>query len=180
MNKNNTKTSLTVKEPYEKEKKEIYKLYETIYHSNLKDKKTKLLTYIFAWYPWSWRVIGISEGAYQRLKEVDFYPKPNKLVRDHFLQDRKVTYSKMIEIKKILDFKDWWDLFWENDPTILMTREEHNENRSNVLCHELNWKEGYFSCNPLIGFKYRKSYEAEYLKNTEFKWVDIEKVKSSL
>ena len=60
MNKNNTKTSLTVKEPNKKEKKEIYKLYETIYHSNLKDKKTKLLTYIFAWYLWSWRVIGIS------------------------------------------------------------------------------------------------------------------------
>ena len=69
MNKNYTKTkkSPTVKEPNEKEKKEIYKLYETIYHSNLKDKKTKLLTYIFAWYPWSWRVIGISAVSYTHL-----------------------------------------------------------------------------------------------------------------
>ena len=182
MNKkiSNPKESFWVSEPNEETKKEIYKLYKAIYESNLEDKKTKLLTYIFAWYPWSWRVVGISKGAYQRIKEVDFYPKPNKIVRDHFLQDRKVTYDQMIKNKKLLDFKNWWELFWKNDQTILMTKEEHDRDRGNVLCHKLDWKEGYFSCNPLIGFKYRKSYEAEYLKNTEFKWVDIEKVKSSL
>ena len=182
MNKNYTKTkkSPTVSEPNEETKKEIYKLYKAIYESNLEDKKTKLLTYIFAWYPWSWRVVGISKGAYLEIKEKNFFPMPKKLVRDHFLQDRKVTYNQMIDIVKPLDFKNWWNLFWKNDQTVLMTKAEHDRDRENVLCHKLDWKEGYFSCNPLIGFKYRKSYEAEYLKNTNLEWINIEKVKSRL
>ena len=64
MNKktSNPEEAFWVSEPNEETKKEIYKLYKAIYKSNLEDKKTKLLTYIFAWYPWSWRVVGISKG----------------------------------------------------------------------------------------------------------------------
>ena len=140
--------SYPVIEPDEDTKREIYKLYQAIYMSNLADKKTKLLTYIFAWYPWSWRVVGISSGAFQSIKENNFYPLPKKLVRDHFLQDRKVTYDEMINAIQLLDFSSWWELFWKNDQTIIMTKDEHDKERINVLCHELDWRDGYFSCNP--------------------------------
>ena len=172
--------SYEISEPDEETKGEIYKLYQAIFESDLGDKKTKLLTYIFAWYPWSWRVVGISKGAYEKLKELNFYPKPKRLVRDHFLQDRKITYDQMISAVEILDKNSWWKLFWQNDQTVLMTKDEHDRDRSKVLCHQLNWKKGYFSCNPLIGFKYRKSYEARYLEENEknMKWVNVETLKN--
>ena len=37
--------------------------------------------------------------------------------------------------------------------------------RKKLLCFRLNWSDGYFSCNPLIGFKCRKTIEGEFIKN---------------
>ena len=164
-------------EPDDKIKNEIYKLYEVIFDSKLEEQRIKLMTYIFAWHPWSWRVVGISKGAFNKFKETKFYPKPTKIVRDHFLQDRNTTYEEMLKRSKPLELNKWWNLFWENDQTIIMTKEEHDKKRDKVVCHELNWEDGYFSCKPLIGFKYRKGIEGLFLEKLTFKSVSIEEIK---
>ncbi len=170
-----------ISEPNKATKKEIHKIYRAIFDSSLEDKKTKLMTYIFAWYPWSWRVVGISKGAIDKIKENEFYPLPKKIVRDHFLQDRYTTYTIMLERAKPLGLEKWWDLFWENDQTIIMTKEEHDKGRDTVKCHKLNWEDGYFSCNSLVGFKYRKSIEGAYLKTLKnINWDPVERIKSDL
>ena len=43
-----------------------------------------------------------------------------------------------------------------------MTKEEHNKKnngRKNVKIYPLDWEEGYFACNDLIGFKCRKTIQ---------------------
>ena len=168
-------------EPNKDIRKEIYKLYQAIFYSGLSDKRDKLMTYIFAWYPWSWRVVGISRGAVKRIEENDYYPLPKRLVRDHFLQDRSDTYKEMLTPQKPLEFNKWWDLFWKNDQTIIMTKEEHDKERHQVECHRLSWECGYFACNPLVGFRYRKTIEAAYLQGTKkYNWVEIETIKRNL
>ena len=169
-----------ISEPDDITKEEIYKLYKAIFDSSLEEQRIKLMTYIFAWHPWSWRVVGISRGAINKIIENEFYPLPKKIVRDHFLQDRNTTYTEMLEVSKPLELKRWWNLFWENDQTIIMTKEEHDKGRDKVKCHKLNWEDGFFACNPLIGFKYRKSMEGAYLKDLKFNWISIETMKESI
>lgn len=168
-------------EPDEHLKEEIYKLYQAIFHSELHDKKKKLMTYIFAWYPWSWRIVGISKGAFTKISGVEFNSCPKGIVRDHFLQDRNDTYKMMLDCSDPLDLQEWWQLFWQNDQTIMMTKNEHNQGRGSVECLRLNWEDGYFPCASLIGFKYRKTIEGAYLKTLEnLTWVPIEEIKSDL
>lgn len=168
-------------EPDDRLKREIYKLYQAIFYSELYDKKKKLMTYIFAWYPWSWRVVGISKGAYTEIRSAGFNSCPKSIVRDHFFQDRNDTYQLMLDRSDPLDFQEWWHLFWRNDQTILMTKNEHNQGRGSVECARINWEDGYFACKSLVGFKYRKKIEGEYLKTLkDINWEPIENIISDL
>ena len=169
-------------EPTREIKEEIYKLYTSVFNSELKDKRIKLMTYIFAWYPWSWRVVGISKGAVDRISLEGYYPLPKKLQRDHFLQSRNDTYKIMLEGAHKMPFTEWWTLFWENDPTIIMTKDEHDTGRGSIKCHKLDWTDGYFAGNSLIGFKFRKKTEAAYIQylneENQFQWVSVEDIKN--
>ena len=90
------------------------------------------------------------------------------------------TYKKMLESDKPYEFEHWWNLFWDNDQTIIMTKDEHDKARDKVECHIMNWENGYFSCNSLVGFKYRKSVEGAYLKSlTEDDWVPLKTIKDT-
>ena len=79
------------KQPSEKHKKQLFELYDAIFESGLGKKRNKLLTYLFAWEDWSWRIDGISHGSLKLLKRNKFYPKPKGLVRHHYKQDRATT-----------------------------------------------------------------------------------------
>jgi hypothetical protein len=162
------KYPIPVNEPDEAYKNELHKIYEVIFDSDIGENKKKLMTYLFAWRNWSWRVVGISESAINHIKVQDYSDFAKGLVRDHFVQDRDKTYSKMLSVNSRLDFDEWWNLFWQNDRTIILTKDEHNKSenyRKKLLCFRLNWSDGYFSCNPLIGFKCRKTIEGEFIKN---------------
>ena len=138
------------------------------------------MTYIFAWHPWSWRIVGMSRGAYEQLKSNEF-TSCKGIVRDHFLQDRNDTYTFMLDRQVPLDFDEWWSHFWKNDQTIMMTRTEHNQDRDNVECFRLNWEDGYFPCASLIGFKYRKTVEGAHLKTMKkFRWLPLKEIKKEL
>ena len=169
MSQNTNKKLTPNSQPTEEYKKKLFGLYSAILKSDVDEKKKKnLLTYLFAWEDWSWRIDGISFGSLKCLKEKDFYPKPKGLVRHHYKQDRAKTYQIMLD--KTLDFESWWKTFWNNDCTWLITTEEHkninsmtsSDIKKNII--NIDWTEGYFKGGGLVGFKYRKSIEAQYVK----------------
>ena len=152
-------------QPTEEEKKQIYEFYKSIYSSSFtKQKKINLINSLFLWEPWSWRVVGITTNALKEFKMNDFKYKTKTFSRDHFIQDRKVTINQMLD--EILPFQEWWNLFWKNDQTIIVTQKEHsnkiNSETSSVV--EIDYKLGYFVCNNLIGFSYSKKKEGKFLE----------------
>ena len=159
-----------ISQPPLKRKKEIYSLYKVIWGSEFETvKKRTLLTCAFAYEPWGWRVVKITENAIREIALNDFNHPTRKLSRDHIVQ-RRDTYNKMLATNKIMPLDEWWKLFWRNDKTILMTNDEHNivskspgAKISNL--YKLDWKKGYFQNNNLVGWKHRKTVEGEFIKS---------------
>ena len=163
-----------LQEPSEKIKKEIYEFYIKIFDSSFDvQKKRNLLTSIAGWEPWSWRVVGITIKAVGNIIRFNGHAKVrSNLVRDHFFQSRSETALNMLEKK--LDFETYWEEFWENDRTILMTKEEHNyvdswktssEDPLNRIL-EIDWRLGHFQSNKVAGYHFSKQKEGNFiLKN---------------
>ncbi|WP_075504580.1 hypothetical protein [Candidatus Pelagibacter communis] len=167
-------------EPSQQIKEQIYKFYIQIFESSFDvQKKKNLLTSIAGWEEWSWRVVGISVRAVGKILDQKGHARvKSELVRDHFFQGRSVTYNNMLKTK--LNFEDYWKEFWDNDRTILMTKDEHNkistdkftglwENISDKV-FEIDWKLGNFKSNKVAGFHFTKQKEGIFvLQNFEFK-----------
>ena len=177
-----------IDEPTKKIKEEIYQLYTQIYDSSFdKQKKKNLLTSIAGWEQWSWRVVGITVNAVGRILDHKGHARvKSELVRDHFFQGRSKTYENMLNNK--LDFENYWKEFWENDRTILMTKEEHNTIKTDKyvgLWHfnqdkifEIDWRHGYFISNKVAGFHFTYKREGQYIFYN-FKDKVIQKVDNS-
>ena len=59
---------------------------------------------------------------------------------------------------------DWWNYFWENDQTVLVTKNEHYKlpaDQINLV--PLDWQLGYFACKKMVGFDFRKSIEGAFI-----------------
>ena len=84
------------------------------------------MTSILGRQEWTWRVVGITEGAIKTIIGDNYKSKITKpkLQRDHYYQDRNETYKQIFE--KFHSFEDWWNKVWDNDRTILMTKSEHS------------------------------------------------------
>ena len=162
-----------LKEPSEKIKQEIYQFYTQIYDSSFeKQKKKNLLTSIAGWEEWSWRVVGITVSAVVRILEEKGHARVKKeLVRDHFFQGRSKTYDNMLKQK--LDFESYWKEFWENDKTILMTKEEHNKINTDKFTglwdstlnkiFDIDWRLGYFTSNKVAGYHFTYKREGQFI-----------------
>ena len=151
--------------PSDQIKKELYSIYESILKSSVSlNKKERMLNSIFGFEPWSWRVVGISKEAIKEFKDNNFNYKSGTFQRDHYFQDRYITMRKMLE--KLMPLGDWWNWFWENDKTILITKTEHNKKsydyERDII--PIDWTLGYFESGPILGFKYAKKREGEFLK----------------
>ena len=151
------------KEPDEKRKKEMFKLYKNICTRSFSyNKKKMLISTILGYEDWAWRVVGISKEALIRCKRND-YNRPKGLVRDH-INERKETYKRLIEEQPSEEI--WWKYFWKRDKTRLLTSEEHINinifNPENLI--KINWTEGYFQSRGYAGFNFRKSIEGEFVK----------------
>ena len=150
-----------IKEPDENYRKELYKIYNSIVESKLEIKKKRnLLTYLFAWENWSWRVVGISVKALEEIQKNKF--ASNKGIRRGHINDRAKTYDLLTS--KAFEYEEWWKTFWDNDKTKLVTKEENNnpEIKSEII--KVDISKGYFVSDGLVGFKFRKTAEGEYCR----------------
>ena len=154
-----------VQGPSEPIKKQIYELYCAIYKSTLSpNKKEKMLNSIFGYEPWSWRVVGISKNAIREFAKNNFNYKSGTFQRDHHFQPRYVTLRKMLE--NIMPYDKWWPWFWDNDRTLLVTKEEHNKKsydpKKDII--SIDWQLGYFESGATMGFNYKKKNEGKFIE----------------
>ena len=144
----------------------IYQVYLSIYERRqaLEPIRVQLLTNLLGGRPWAWRVVGISEGAIKHFVKND-YRSSKGLQRDHFIQRRHDTYSTMLSKNDTpMEFEAWWQYFWHNDRTVMMTKAEHNsKNKNELFCYPIDWRERYFPTNT-IGYKFRITIEGAWLK----------------
>ena len=151
-----------IEEPEEHYRRELYKIYKSILDTSLNVKKKRnLLTYLFAWENWSWRVVGISVNALQKIKDNDFVSNQG-IVRGH-INDRSKTYDLLTS--KTVEYEEWWKTFWDNDATELVTKEENGKKQTKSKIVEIDVSKGYFVSNGLVGFKFRKTAEGEYCRD---------------
>ena len=117
---------------------------------------------LFAYEPWSWRVVGISKRAIRTFVKNKFIFKNGIFQRDHCYQGRDTTIREML--KKHMPYEEWWSWFWKNDKTVLVTKTEHNKKSYNFKedIIPIKWTEGYFQCSEMIGFKYKKKNEGKF------------------
>ena len=139
-------------EPDKATKKQIYEIYKLVYSSNFpKRKKHNLLRSAFSYEQWGWRVVGISKNAVIEYQKAGFRKPSGKLERHHHSQ-RFADITNLMLCDSLLSLDDWWSLFWDNDETILVTKDEHRSNKySSIL--PIDPTEGLFA-NQDIGWKY--------------------------
>ena len=172
-------------EPSQEKKEAIHAIYKEIFkrkeplNSDYQKKAQSLMTYLFAWENWSWRVEGISKKAFEQITGQKSGSLSKGLVRHHFLEGgRSKTYSDLLSGNEPLSLEEFFQYFWERDRTVILTRNEHDteKNINGLKVMRLDWKEGYFQNSGLIGFKVRKNTEREYLSglsDEQQEWLEI-------
>lgn len=66
-----------------------------------------------------------------------------------------------------LSFKEWWELYWKNDRTVLMTKAKNDKKKYKIRKRDyisIPANEGYFVDSGFIGAKYRQKKEGILLK----------------
>ena len=149
--------------PSNEMKKCMYDFYSLTYESLFSlGKKRHLMTAALGYEKWGWRVVGITKKAIIEISNNNF-KLPKGLQRDHFKKSRKDTYNEIFVGKK-LELEDWWKKVWENDETILMTKNEH-QNHNNIEKNDvikIDFTLGYFRAGG-IGMLFTKR-DSEYVK----------------
>ncbi len=71
---------------------------------------------------------------------------------------------KMLE--NFMQIQEWWDWYWNNDKTLLITKDEHSKKdytfEKDII--KIDWSHGYFVSNPVAGFYYTQKREGNFLK----------------
>jgi hypothetical protein len=144
-------------------KKSMYEFYCLTYESTFSlGKKRHLMTATLGYEKWAWRVVGITKQAVFEISN-NKYKRPKGLQRDHFKKSRKETYDEIFQSKK-LSLEEWWEKVWENDETILMTKNEHQNHKKIKLDDviKVDYTLGYFRAGG-IGMLFTKR-DGDYVK----------------
>jgi len=150
-------------QPSLEEKKLMYSFYLLTFDSSFGlAKKRHIMGSVLAHEKWGWRVVGITKKAILKIAENN-YRLPNGLQRDHFKRSRSETFNELFECK--YDISGWWNLIWDGDETILMTKEEHDKHKEldNRDVIEVDYRLGYF-VNSYVGIKFGRHKEGVFVK----------------
>jgi len=104
-----------------------------------------------------WRVVGVTEEAVKIFALHDFKRKSRMGVNRGHKTERKQTLTTMIE-RPFEDAAKWWQFFYENDETILMTS---SENKRNEWSREFGVPSGLFRTSG-FGWKHGRE-ETQFL-----------------
>lgn len=152
-------------EPTLQKRQLMYRFYMLAYESGFDiAKKRHLMTAALGYEPWCWRVVGITKSAIIEIANNNFR-LPKGLQRDHFKKSRADTFNKIFE--REYAFEEWWSWVWDNDETILMTKEEHNQhknlNQNDV--YKVDYTLGYFRNKAVVGMQFTQKKDGLFVKN---------------
>ena len=161
-------------ENYDKEKVEefyeIFKLMANAKHAEWPDMVRTFTNLCGAYMKNGWRVVGITQAAFDSFKEINFERIPTK--KDPVSVERAHIKRRYDWIRELFntDWKsseDWWNFIYENDKVILATTYENKMSDTQgaplVIAYEIPDNGEYF-CDQYIGCKYRKKVERALLE----------------
>ena len=128
------------------------------------NNKIKLLSTLFSVNPNSWRVIGITTAALEIFKIHDFKKVSGMGInRSHIIQ-RHSFYKELLN-QEIADHQTFWDLYHQNDCTILATSTENMSKSNNFLenYHEIPTDERNLFRTAGYAWKHKEE-EEDFLK----------------
>jgi hypothetical protein len=145
---------------YESSKKSVYKLYESLYETDLVyGKKKDILRSLFIGENWTWRIIKISKNVVIECKNNNFVKPARRFERHHADEfEFSKTASAMLK-DEIMSFDEWANYVENHENTYLLTKEEHKnweKNSKNLVLYDLDLERNLFR-NSSRGWKHGKS-----------------------
>lgn len=151
----------------------IFKLMAAAKHAD-KSSMVRTFTNLYGCYSQNgWRVVGITQAAYDAFKLVNFERIPNKkdpvsVERAHI--NRRYDWVTILFNTEWDDPQAWWDFIYENDKVILSTTYENKMSDTQgaelVVVYEIPDTGEYFP-SQYIGCKYRKKVERVFLESLQ-------------
>jgi hypothetical protein len=147
-------------------KKELYEVYLAVFkmRDEPHQRRVLIMTNLMGGKFWSWRVVGITRKALERIAEHGFKYKAGSSIHRSHIISRKDMYISMLERCEPMQIDEWWNYFWENDRTIIATGTENNAKAPMSECYEIDPEMGLFQCNPVAGFKLTQKKEGVFLR----------------
>lgn len=152
---------------------EIFKLMAKAKHANHSDMVRTFTNLCGAYMSNGWRVVGITQDAYDAFKAVNFERIPTK--KDPVSVERAHIRKRYDWITEMFntewnDPKEWWDFIYENDKVVFATPYENKMSDTQgaplVIAYEIPDTGEYFT-DQFIGCKYRKKVERALLESFE-------------
>ncbi|WP_425953009.1 hypothetical protein [Ralstonia pseudosolanacearum] len=135
-------------------------------HAFDKGHATRMLTGLMGSRPWSWRVIGITPAALEKLAKNDYERPTRELQRGHIFNRSDTAKALYIDSDQPFPLDDFFKFFLERDKTVIMINEEnpHRAKGDFPAFIEIDERAGLFPCGSLIGWQHRPE-EKEFLRD---------------
>ncbi len=153
-------------------KKDIYSVYTAIFNTNLSmPKKNALLTPLLGAEEWSWKVVGISENAFNMLQN-NGYQKTKGIQRAHIvarMDIAKLVFDKS-KLSKPLIIHDFFEVVLAKDKTVLVKKEENTTHVASLKVIPISSNKVLFPC-LFVGYKHHQD-ASKYLCELHQKFND--------
>ena len=125
------------------------------------NNKIKLRSALVSINPNSWRVIGITTAALEVFKQHDFKKVSGMGInRSHIIQ-RHSFYNELIN-QEITDHQTFWDLYHQNDCTILATSTENMSKSEKIFHNYYDIPNDERNLFQTAGYAWKHKEEEEY------------------
>jgi hypothetical protein len=151
------------------------KLKEVLFHDFQIIKKmrspeanrVKLLSTLFSINPNSWRVVGITPEALAIFKTYGFQKKSGmRINRSHIIQRFGFYQTLLDPDNKILSAEEFWNLYYENDKTILASASENMSDDESIFERAYPVPQDERKLFQTAGYAWKhKDEEVEFLKD---------------
>ena len=143
-------------------KNDLYHDFLLITQMKVSEKiKIKFLTELFSETDNPWRVVGITKKALEVFKKYDFNRESKMGINRSHLNDRKATYTEMLN-SKFENSTEWWNYYYKNDKTVFATSSENMSSSLNDIIFFKNSEDLFKSSG--YAWTNRKKNEVPYLQ----------------
>lgn len=152
---------------YNSKKEDIYKLYKTLFSSDLDyGKKDKILRSLFIGESWTWKVVKISKNVVMECIE-NCYKKPShRFERHHAYKSAFANTADFMLKHNLLRLEEWIKYIDQYEETYLLTVEEHNNWKNiskDIVLYDIDPNLNLF-LNKDRGWRHGKA-EIDFLKS---------------